>query len=267
MKNRLDIILTESGLFSSREKAKAAVMAGLVWVDGVRCDKAGTQVDPSASFEIRGDQCPYVSRGGYKLEKALDAFALNISGAVCMDIGASTGGFTDCMLQRGASRVYAVDVGYGQLDWKLRSDPRVVTMERINVRYLDPADVPERFDLITIDVSFISLKLILPVAGKLLKDDGKCLCLVKPQFEAGRSQVGKNGIVRDKNTHRSVLRAVVEYGNENGLGFAGLSYSPITGTKGNIEFLMLLKTGADGAEASEDVIEATVEQAHFELAR
>ena len=242
-------------------------MAGLIWVDGVRCDKAGTQVDPSASFEIRGDQCPYVSRGGYKLEKALQIFDLNLCGAVCMDIGASTGGFTDCMLQHGASKVYAADVGYGQLDWKLRSDPRVVTMERINVRYLDPADVSERFDLITIDVSFISLKLILPVAGKLIRSDGKCLCLVKPQFEAGRSQVGKNGIVRDRNTHRSVLRAAVDYGKENGLGLAGLTHSPITGTKGNIEFLLLLKAGVEDMDASEAMIETIVEQAHLELDR
>lgn len=263
---RLDVRVHELGLAESREQAKRLILAGEVLVDGQLVDRAAAKVSLEAQIEVRAKP-PYVSRGGLKLEHALDVFGIEVAGLVVADLGASTGGFTDCMLQRGASRVYAVDVGYGQLDWKLRSDPRVVTMERINVRYLDPADVPERFDLITIDVSFISLKLILPVAGKLLKDDGKCLCLVKPQFEAGRSQVGKNGIVRDKNTHRSVLRAVVEYGNENGLGFAGLSYSPITGTKGNIEFLMLLKTGADGAEASEDVIEATVEQAHFELAR
>lgn len=268
LKNRLDIVLVEKGLFPSREKAKAAVMAGMVWVDGARCDKAGTPVNPtSAVLEIRGNLCPYVSRGGMKLEKALHAFQIDLTNAVCMDIGASTGGFTDCMLQHGAAKVYAADVGYGQLDWKLRNDPRVVTMERVNVRYLDPETIPERFDLVTIDVSFISLKLILPVAGKLLKEHGRCLCLVKPQFEAGRSQVGKNGIVRDRRIHLSVLRAVLDYGKENNLTFAGLTFSPITGTKGNIEFLLLLESGIDNRKASEEIIEDIVDQAHRELDR
>lgn len=268
MKSRLDVILADKGLFPSREKAKAAVMAGLVWVDGMRCDKAGTPVDASsANIEIRGDLCPYVSRGGLKLEKALQTFQIDLTDAVCMDIGASTGGFTDCMLQHGAAKVYAADVGYGQLDWKLRSDARVVTMERINVRYLDPETIPERFDLITIDVSFISLKLILPVARKLLNEHGRCLCLVKPQFEAGRSQVGKNGIVRDRDIHLSVLRSVVDYGRDNSLTYANLTYSPITGTKGNIEFLLLLKSGIDTQENSDAAIEEVVEQAHRELDR
>ena len=268
MKKRLDVILAERNLFSSREKAKSAVMAGLIWVDGMRCDKAGTPVETTASIDIRGDLCPYVSRGGLKLEKALQTFPFGFSDAVCMDIGASTGGFTDCMLQQGAKKVYAVDVGYGQLDWKLRNDPRVVVMERVNVRYLDPHTVPERFDLITVDVSFISLQLILPVAPELLKEEGVCLCLVKPQFEAGREQVGKNGIVRDKEIHRSVLRSVVEYAGENGLSVEGVTYSPITGTNGNIEFLMLLQKDRENDPAVTDLlIDDTVDQAHESLDR
>lgn len=267
MKTRLDVLLAERDLFPSREKARSAVMAGLVWVDGLRCDKAGTPVDPSASIEIRGDQCPYVSRGGTKLEKALSVFGIDLSEAVCLDIGASTGGFTDCMLQKGASKVYAVDVGYGQLDWKLRSDSRVVAMERVNFRYLDPGTIPLRFDFATADVSFISLKWIFPVAGKLLKETGKLLCLVKPQFEAGRGQVGKNGIVRDKTVHRSVLQAVVGYGADSGLAFSDVSWSPITGTKGNIEFLLLLEPSSGSFPDAGMRIDAAVEQAHEALDR
>lgn len=254
-------------MFPSREKAKSAVMAGLVWVEGMRCDKAGTPFDPSVRIEIRGEPCPYVSRGGYKLEKAVSAFEIDLSGSLCMDIGASTGGFTDCMLQHGARKVYAVDVGYGQLDWRLRSDSRVVTMERVNFRYLEPETIPERFDFITADVSFISLKLIFPVAGRLLKSTGRLLCLVKPQFEAGRAQVGKNGIIRDKDVHRSVLRTVAGYAKDCDLACRDLTWSPITGTKGNIEFLLLLEP-ASGLPATADIlIDKVVDQAHEALSR
>lgn len=241
MKNRLDRILTERGLFSSREKARASIMAGLVYVDGQRVDKAGTSIDVEAEIRIKEALCPYVSRGGLKLEKALNCFSFPLEGAVCADIGASTGGFTDCMLQRGAAKVFAIDVGYGQLDWKLRNDPRVVNLEKTNVRYLDPADVGKDLDFISIDVSFISLRLVFPVAAELLSEAGSIVCLVKPQFEAGRHQVGKKGIVRDKAVHQEVLEKVIGYGRENGLFACGLTYSPVRGAKGNIEYLLYLK--------------------------
>ena len=241
MKERLDQLLVKENHASSREKAKAMIMAGSVFVDGIRIDKAGTMVDPEAGIEIRGNTCPYVSRGGLKLEKAMEEFAFDVEGGVCCDMGASTGGFTDCMLQRGASKVYAIDVGYGQLDYKLRTDPRVVNMERTNIRYLDTSLIIEPVDFISIDVSFISLSLILPVASEILGEDGKILCLVKPQFEAGREQVGKKGIVRDINVHKEVIRKVCTYGEDNGLYPAGLTFSPVKGTKGNIEYLLYLK--------------------------
>ena len=241
MKERLDIILVERGLFPSREKARAAIMARQVTVDGQMVDKAGTGVKPDAIIELKEDICPYVSRGGLKLAKALDGFSFSLAGAVCMDIGASTGGFTDCMLKNGAIRVYAVDVGYGQLDWKLRNDPRVVNMEKTNIRYLDPGAIAEPLDFISIDVSFISLKLVFPTAQSLLREGGELVCLVKPQFEAGRQQVGKNGIVRDEAVHRQVIEQVHEYALENGFSVRGLTWSPVTGAKGNIEYLMYLQ--------------------------
>jgi len=241
LKERLDVVLTEKEIFPSREKAKAAIMAGIVYVDGERIDKAGTPVRADSEFTVKENLCPYVSRGGLKLEKALKEFDVDVIGAVCMDIGASTGGFTDCMLQKGASRVFSVDVGYGQLDWKLRNDARVINIEKTNIRYLDPDHIEERFDLITIDVSFISLKLVLPVAERLLKPDGSIICLVKPQFEAGRRQVGKKGIVRDEEVHKEVLSNVTEYGRANGLCDQGMTISPITGAKGNIEFLLIFR--------------------------
>lgn len=241
MKNRLDIILVEKKLFTSREKAKASIMAGLIYVDGQRVDKPGTPVDENADITIKEDLCPYVSRGGLKLEKALELYDFTLQDAVAVDIGASTGGFTDCMLQKGAKKVFAIDVGYGQLDWKLRNDPRVVNMEKTNIRYLDFDKIDKDIDFISIDVSFISLRLVFPVASKLLADTGSLVCLVKPQFEAGREQVGKKGIVRDPAVHKEVIENVKRYAEDNGLNCHGLTFSPVTGTKGNIEYLMFLK--------------------------
>ena len=246
-------------MFPSREKAKASVMAGLVYVDGQRVDKPGTSVDTEAEITVKEALCPYVSRGGLKLEKALELYGFSLENATAVDIGASTGGFTDCMLQKGAKKVFAIDVGYGQLDWKLRNDPRVVNMEKTNVRYLDTDTVDRDVDFISIDVSFISLKLIFPVAAKLLADDGSLVCLVKPQFEAGRSQVGKKGIVRDASVHKEVIENVIGYGKDNGLYSHGLTYSPVTGTKGNIEYLLYMKKTP--AETEPD-IDGTVEDSH-----
>ncbi|MDR2356086.1 MAG: TlyA family RNA methyltransferase [Clostridiales Family XIII bacterium] len=240
-KDRLDTILHERGFFASREKAKAAVMAGVVLVNGERAPKAGMPVARDAKISLLAPACPYVSRGGCKLAAALDGFCVDPAGAVAIDIGASTGGFTDCLLQRGARRVYAVDVGYGQLDWKLRNDARVTNMERVNIRLLPAGAIPEKADLITIDVAFISLKLVLPVAATLLAKDGAMICLVKPQFEAGREQVGKNGIVRDEKVRAEVIRNVIAYGSENGLAAHGVLPSPIKGAKGNTEYLLLFK--------------------------
>lgn len=249
-------------MFPSREKAKASVMAGLVYVDGQRVDKPGTSVDTEAEITVKEALCPYVSRGGLKLEKALELYGFSLENATAVDIGASTGGFTDCMLQKGAKKVFAIDVGYGQLDWKLRNDPRVVNMEKTNVRYLDTDTVDSDVDFISIDVSFISLKLIFPVAAKLLADDGSLVCLVKPQFEAGRSQVGKKGIVRDASVHKEVIKNVIGYGKDNGLYSHGLTYSPVTGTKGNIEYLLYMKKTP--AETEPD-IDGTVEDSHRTL--
>jgi len=273
LKERLDIVLTEKGFFPSREKAKAAIMAGIVYVDENRIDKPGTPVSFDAEFVIKENLCPYVSRGGLKLEKALNEFNIDLNDAVCMDIGASTGGFTDCMLQKGAKTVYAVDVGYGQLDWKLRNDTRVINMEKVNIRYLDTTELKEKFDFISIDVSFISLKLVFPVASALLKEDGQIVCLVKPQFEAGRSQVGKKGIVKEKSVHKEVIVNTLKYAKINGLFPHGLNFSPVTGTKGNIEYLVLLRkterleTGADGLEINAEAfdIDIIVDNAHTEF--
>ena len=238
MKERLDVLLVNKGFFQSRERAKTAIMAGDVYVNGGISDKAGTKIDVDAEITVKNDQCPYVGRGGYKLAKALSAFHIDLSGAAAMDIGASTGGFTDCMLQNGAEKVYSVDVGYGQLDWKLRNDDRVVNMEKVNVRYLDPDTIPDRMDFISIDVSFISLKLIFPVARELLKEGAYLVSLIKPQFEAGRSQVGKKGIVKDKAVHKEVIQNVLGYAAANGLKPLDLTFSPMTGAKGNIEYLL-----------------------------
>ncbi len=262
MKERLDILLVKKGIYSSRERAKASIMAGIVYVDGQKSDKAGNMVDESAEIFIKENLCPYVSRGGLKLEKSMEVWQFSLENAVCMDIGASTGGFTDCMLQKGASKVYAVDVGYGQLDWKLRTDSRVINMEKCNIRYLDMELISDPIDFISIDVSFISLKLVLPVASKLLTAQGKMVCLVKPQFEAGREQVGKKGIVRDKKVHQEVIENVIGYANDNGLFAQGLTFSPVTGAKGNIEYLLYLSK--EKTEKSVD-IEAVVHTSHEEL--
>lgn len=262
MKDRLDIVLTERGMFASREKAKASIMAGLIYVDGQRIDKPGTAVDREAEIMIKENLCPYVSRGGLKLEKALECFDFSLEHAVAVDIGASTGGFTDCMLQNGADKVFAIDVGYGQLDWKLRNDPRVINMEKVNIRYLDTDTVDSDVDFISIDVSFISLRLVFPVAQQLLSENGSIVCLVKPQFEAGRNQVGKKGIVRDAAIHSEVIRNVIGYGADNGLYCHGLTYSPVTGTKGNIEYLLYMKKKPADEEPDIDEI---VQTSHQEL--
>ncbi len=260
------MLLVEQGYCPTREKAKRIIMAGLVFVEGQRCDKAGTQVAEDARIEVRGDDCPYVSRGGLKLERALDRFSLAVKDLVCLDIGSSTGGFTDCMLQRGASRVYAVDSGTNQLVWKLRSDGRVVCMEQYNFRYADPGDFPDRMDFACTDVSFISLKHILGPAALLLKEGAAMVCLVKPQFEAGREQVGKNGIVRDPAVHRQVIGNVMGYGTDSGFSVLDLDHSPVKGTKGNIEYLLLLKKES-GAQCLVDAEKAAsiVDAAHKEL--
>ncbi|MBQ1489433.1 MAG: TlyA family RNA methyltransferase [Eubacterium sp.] len=264
MKERLDVLLVQQGYFASRERAKIAIMEGIVFVDGQRSDKAGTKINTECQIEVRGSTCPYVSRGGYKLEKSIETFAIDLNGKICMDIGASTGGFTDCMLQNGASKVYSIDVGYGQLDWKLRTDDRVVNIEKCNVRYLDPELIQDPIDFISIDVSFISLKLVLPVAARHLKEEGSMVCLVKPQFEAGREQVGKNGIVRDKAVHEEVIRNAASYAEENGLVPYGLTWSPVTGAKGNIEYLLHVGKNPN-LRYNDDIIRNVVLSSHKEL--
>ena len=266
MKNRIDVLLVERGYCETREKAKRVVMAGLVFVDGQRCDKPGTNVAEDAAIEVRGDDCPYVSRGGLKLARALDRFYLDMTGKVCIDIGSSTGGFTDCMLQKGAVRVYAVDSGTNQLVWKLRSDERVVCMEQYNFRYAQPEDFADRMDFACTDVSFISLKHILGPASALLKDGACMVCLIKPQFEAGREQVGKNGIVRDPSVHRQVIQNVLGYAAESGFSALDLDHSPVKGTKGNIEYLVLLKKEENThCDIDEKIISDIVAKAHKEL--
>ena len=258
-KERLDVILVSRGLASSREKAKAVIMAGDVFVNGQREDKPGTSFDESkiTSIEVKGDQLPYVSRGGLKLEKAMKSFEIKLDGFVCMDIGASTGGFTDCMLQNGASKVYSVDVGHGQLAWKLRSDERVVCMEKTNFRYLTRDDIDDDLDFASVDVSFISLTKILIPARKLLKDEGRMVCLIKPQFEAGREKVGKKGVVRDPEVHREVISKVIDFAGIIGFEVLGLDFSPVRGPEGNIEYLLYIKkdesknSEADGIDESE----------------
>ncbi len=240
-KIRLDVAVFEQGHTESREKARALIMAGQVYVNGQKETKAGAQVKPYDSIEVRGSKMPYVSRGGYKLEKAMKVFPIDLSGKTCMDIGASTGGFTDCMLQNGAVRVYAIDVGYGQLAWKLRSDDHVVNLERTNFRNCTRAEVPDEIDFASVDVSFISLKIILPVMRELLRDGGQAVCLIKPQFEAGREKVGKKGVVRELSTHEEVLTAITGFAVEAGFSLKGLDFSPIKGPEGNIEYLMFIE--------------------------
>ncbi len=263
VKKRLDVLLTEQGFAESRTKAQAIIMSGQVYVDGQKADKPGISYDASVSIEVRGDVCPYVSRGGLKLEKALRDFGVKPVGYVCSDSGASTGGFTDCLLQQGAKKVFAIDVGYGQLDWKIREDDRVVVMERTNIRYVTPEQLGEPLDLSVVDVSFISLKIVLPAIKELLKPTGQVLCLIKPQFEAGREKVGKKGVVRDPETHIEVLNGFVELANQLGFNILGLTFSPVKGPEGNIEFLGHL-TLDDRTGIIPDV-EQVVQQAHQSL--
>lgn len=262
-KQRLDVELTARGLAESRQKAQAMIMAGQVYVDGRKVDKAGTQVGPGCAIEVRGRTLAYVSRGGLKLEKAVERWPIRLEGAVCADIGSSTGGFTDCMLQRGAEKVYAVDSGYNQLDWRLRSDPRVVCMERTNVRYLTAEQIPEPLDFGTVDVSFISLKLILPALRGILKPDGQVVCLVKPQFEAGREKVGKKGVVRDPAVHLEVLRQFLQNAHEADFSVKEMTFSPVRGPEGNIEYLGHLCVGA--GEPWNGDLSALVEASHGAL--
>ena len=272
MKERLDVLLVKKGLAPSREKAKAVIMAGSVYVDGQKEDKAGSVFDEeSAQIEVRGHVLPYVSRGGLKLEKALKVFPITLTDKICMDIGASTGGFTDCMLQNGAVKVYSVDVGYGQLDWKLRQDDRVVCMEKTNFRYMTPEDIPDVLDFASVDVSFISLDKILTPAYALLKEQGEMVALIKPQFEAGREKVGKKGVVRDPKVHEEVISRIVRHADEVSFEVLDLSYSPIRGPEGNIEYLIHLKKNPertvypDILAVFEKKIKEIVEEAHQEL--
>ena len=263
-KIRLDVYLTEKGLTTSRERAKALIMAGQVYIKNQKCDKAGTMLDENETeVEVRGEQLKYVSRGGLKLEKALKEFGVNPTGYVCSDSGASTGGFTDCLLQQGAKKVFAIDVGYGQLDWKIRSDPRVVVMERTNVRHVTSEQLGEPLDLSVVDVSFISLRIVLPVIKTFLKADGQVLCLIKPQFEAGREKVGKKGVVRDPQTHKEVLDQFVLLAKELNFQIMGLTFSPVKGPEGNIEFLAHLSLGDKLGIAP--ITEEIVQQAHDTL--
>lgn len=262
-KKRLDVLLVEQGLIESRQKAQATIMSGLVYVNGQKVDKAGTPTDENASIEVRGKALKYVSRGGLKLEKAMATFPIELVDKVSADIGASTGGFTDCMLQNGARKVYAVDVGYGQLAWSLRSDPRVVCLERTNARYLTAEQIPEPLDFASIDVSFISLKLILPALRPLMAEGGQVACLVKPQFEAGKEKVGKKGVVRDPEVHLEVLEHFLEHAAQANFYVAGLTYSPIRGPEGNIEYLGYLTTEPAPEWAMD--LKALVSASHGEL--
>ena len=263
-KERLDVLLVNRGMFESRAKAQAAVMAGQVLVNEQKIDKPGTPVAPEVTIRLLGNKLPYVSRGGLKLEKALQIFPISVEGKVVADIGASTGGFTDCALQNGAATVYAIDVGYGQLAWKLRNDERVVNMERTNVRYLEADSLPEQVDAATIDVAFISLDKILPAVHKILKPEGFVVALIKPQFEAGKENVGKKGVVRDAAVHEQVINNVISFAKSEGFGIAGLDFSPIKGPEGNIEYLLHLTLGDDDAVSSEQVAQL-VGRSHGDL--
>lgn len=261
-KVRLDQLVFDLGLTESRERAKTTVMSGLVFVDGKRIDKPGTQVSPDSKIEVKGSAIPYVSRGGLKLEKALKVFHIDPTGMHCIDCGASTGGFTDVLLKNGADKVFAVDVGYGQLAWSLRQDERVVNMERTNIRHISPEQIPEALDLAVADLSFISLKLVLPAISSVLKDKAQLVCLIKPQFEAGKDEVGKKGVVRDESVHLAVIESILDFVPTIGLTVLGLDYSPIKGPEGNIEYLCYMKKG--GGEAP-DINAAGIVEASHEL--
>lgn len=267
-KERIDVLLVEKGFFDSREKAQKNIMAGLVFVDNKRIDKCGEKVRVDGEIFVKGEAIPYVSRGGLKLEKAINEFKIDLNGKIAMDVGASTGGFTDCMLKNNASRVFSVDVGYGQLAWELRTDPRVVSMERTNIRYVKTEDIGVLIDFASIDVSFISLKLVLPVVKGLLKNNGEIVALIKPQFEAGRDKVGKKGVVRDPDTHLEVIKEVVYFAAGKGLELIGLTFSPVKGPEGNIEYLSYFINNGNTEIKDENIIkkvEGVVEDSHKSL--
>ena len=264
-KIRLDVAVFEGGYAPSREKAKAIIMAGQVYVNNQKIDKAGTEIKRDDKLEVRGATLKYVSRGGLKLEKAMQCFPIILKDKVCMDVGASTGGFTDCMLQNGAKKVYSIDVGYGQLAWKLRTDERVVNLERTNFRYVTREQVPDEIDFSSVDVSFISLYHILPVLNSLLANSGEAVCLIKPQFEAGREKVGKKGVVRDPKVHEEVIHKVIDFALENGFSVHNLSYSPIKGPEGNIEYLVYIEKNSESKKEETIDVEAIVEAAHTSL--
>lgn len=265
MKERLDVLLVNRGLAPSREKAKTMIMEGNVFVNNNREDKAGSTFSEDCQIEVRGKTLQYVSRGGLKLEKAMTHFGITLEGKICMDIGASTGGFTDCMLQNGAQKVYAVDVGYGQFAWKLRQDERVVCMEKTNIRYVTPEQIGDALDFASVDVSFISLTKVLGPARELLKEDGQMVCLIKPQFEAGREKVGKKGVVRDKSVHEEVIEKVISFALETGFSIYNLEYSPIKGPEGNIEYLVYIGRSEEPKKEASVDIHAVVEAAHGQL--
>lgn len=263
-KERLDALLVNRGMFESRAKAQAAIMAGQVLVNEQKIEKAGTAVNPECTIRLLGNKLPYVSRGGLKLEKALQIFPISVAEKVVADVGASTGGFTDCALQNGAVKVYALDVGYGQLAWKLRQDERVINMERTNVRYLEEDSLPEKVDAVTIDVAFISLDKILPAVHKILKDSGFVVALIKPQFEAGKENIGKKGVVKDAGVHEDVINNVISFAKQEGFGIAGLDFSPIKGPEGNIEYLLYMTMGNDDA-ISPEYVHDLVGKSHGDL--
>lgn len=265
MKERLDVLLLKRALAPSREKAKAVIMEGSVYVNGQKEDKAGSMFEENVQVEVRGKTLKYVSRGGLKLEKAVKQFGLSFADKICMDIGASTGGFTDCMLQNGAKKVYAVDVGYGQFAWTLRNDPRVVCMEKTNIRYVTPKDIDDVLDFASVDVSFISLTKVLEPAKELLADNGEMVCLIKPQFEAGREKVGKKGVVRDKKVHLQVMERVTDFARQAGFHILDLEFSPVKGPEGNIEYLMYIRKDGSGLKEEAADCAAVVEAAHAAL--
>lgn len=266
-KKRLDLLVYENGYAQSREKAKAIIMSGIVYIDNQKADKPGVTYPVTAKLEVRGKTPKYVSRGGLKLEKAMVSFPITLEGKTTMDIGASTGGFTDCMLQNGAVKVYSVDVGYGQLDWKLRNDERVVNLERTNVRYITEEQVPDKIDFFSVDVSFISLKLVLPPARNLMSENAEAVCLIKPQFEAGRENVGKKGVVRDPKVHCDVVNSIVDFCINNGFDVLGLDFSPIKGPEGNIEYLIHIKKSETPKLTLNITPEELVKKSHLELDR
>ncbi len=265
MKKRLDVLVFEKGFAESREKAKAIIMAGEIYVDNQKADKCGQSYNEDVNIEFRGTAPKYVSRGGLKLEKAINNFHLDLKGKVTMDIGASTGGFTDCMLQNGAEKVYSIDVGYGQLAWKLRNDSRVINLERTNMRKVTKEQVPDEIDFFSIDVSFISLKLLLPVARELLSENAQAVCLIKPQFEAGREKIGKKGVVRDPQVHIEVVESIYNFCLENGYSVLNLDYSPIKGPEGNIEYLIHLQKSENPVSFTEITPKELVEKSHLDL--